>query len=266
MDEETEGSDYVPVGQRLRAAREEKGLSLDDLASETRIPHRHLESLELGEWDKLPAPTYSIGFAKSYAGAVGLDRGEVGEQLRTEMGGGYRNDSSTVEHFEPIDPARTMPKWLVLGAIVAIALVVLLFTWLRNSSLEEDTGTPVNSVAEAPANLPPQAAAPVAANPTGPVVLTAVEPAWIEVKDGDRTLFAGILDTGKTFPIPADAAAPTLKAGKPEALRVNVGDAVAPPVGPAGQVASNVSLKPADLMRAGPQAAAQPQPQNAVAQ
>jgi len=47
-----------------------------------------------------------------------------------------------------------------------------------------------------------------------------------------------------------------LRAGAPEALRVTVGNAVAPPVGPAGQVTSNVSLKPADLMR-GP---AQPAP------
>jgi hypothetical protein len=40
-----------------------------------------------------------------------------------------------------------------------------------------------------------------------------------------------------------------LRVGAPEAVRINVGNAVAPPVGPPGQVTSNVSLKPADLMR-----------------
>nr|MBA3834973.1 helix-turn-helix domain-containing protein [Sphingomonas sp.] len=79
MDEtdETDVTDTSSVGERLRAAREEKGFSLEDIAAETRIPRRHLQSLESGAWDKLPAPTYSIGFAKSYAGSVGLDRAEI---------------------------------------------------------------------------------------------------------------------------------------------------------------------------------------------
>ncbi|HMC91010.1 MAG TPA: helix-turn-helix domain-containing protein, partial [Allosphingosinicella sp.] len=37
-----------PVGERLRVAREEKGLSLDDVARQTRIPIRHLEHIERG--------------------------------------------------------------------------------------------------------------------------------------------------------------------------------------------------------------------------
>src|SRR3954447_660004 len=99
MDEEIESTELPTVGERLRAAREEKGFSLEDIASETRIPLRHLESLESADWDRLPAPTYTLGFARSYASAVGLDRTEIGDQLRAEMGG-QRNDSSTVEHFE----------------------------------------------------------------------------------------------------------------------------------------------------------------------
>ena len=78
--DETEPDDVVTVGERLREAREAKGLTVEDVAAQTRIPTRHLTSLETGEWDKLPAATYSIGFAKNYAGAVGLDRTEIGEQ------------------------------------------------------------------------------------------------------------------------------------------------------------------------------------------
>src|SRR5438105_3469498 len=66
MDEELIESDVPTVGERLRAAREEKGLSLEDIAAQTRIPRRHLESIETAEWDALPAPTYTTGFAKSY--------------------------------------------------------------------------------------------------------------------------------------------------------------------------------------------------------
>src|SRR5919199_3549517 len=87
LHEELVETEAPTVGQRLRAAREEKKLTLEDVAAQTRIPRRHLESIESGDWENLPAPTYTVGFAKSYASAVGLDRTEIGEQLREEMGG-----------------------------------------------------------------------------------------------------------------------------------------------------------------------------------
>ena len=263
----TENDDIIPtstVGDRLRAAREKKKLSLDDIASQTRIPLRHLQNLEAGDWSALPAPTYTMGFAKSYASAVGLDRTEIGDDLRAEMGG-QRYEAGVAEVFEPADPARTMPKWLVLAAIGGIILVVLLMSWLNNRSLApDDTTTPVEATATVPTDANPatpvqnQEQAPQPA--TGAVVLTATEPAWIQITDGGKTLFSGELAAGQTFAVPQNAVAPLLKAGKPEALRVTVGNSVAPPVGPPGHVASKVSLKAADLMRGGAAGTTPPAP------
>lgn len=257
MDEELVETDMPTVGQRLRAAREEKKLSLEDVAAQTRIPRRHLESLETGEWDKLPATTYTTGFAKSYASAVGLDRTEIGEQLRAEMGG-QRPTAATAEVFEPADPARTMPKWLVFGGIAAVLLLVLLMSWLNERSLEqpEEPGNVGAAQTPAPVQQAPRPAAPAPAA-QGPVVLTATAPAWIRVTDQGRQLFEGVLQPGQSYTVPATATAPLLRAGAPEALRINVGNAAAPPVGPAGVVTSNVSLLPADLMR-GPAGAPAP--------
>ncbi|HEY8434098.1 MAG TPA: RodZ domain-containing protein [Sphingomicrobium sp.] len=258
MDEEPAESAQPTVGERLRAAREEKGLSLEDIAAQTRIPQRHLESIENAEWDNLPAPTYTIGFAKNYASAVGLDRAEIGDQLREEMGG-QRFASSQSEVIEAADPARTMPKWLVIGAVVAVILLIVVMSWLNKRSLEQPSAPAQNEVAAAapvvkPAQQQPGPAAPAA---QGPVVLTAVAPAWIQVSDQGKTLFEGMLNPGQTYSVPPTAVAPLLKAGKPEALKINVGSAVAPPVGPPGKVASKVSLKGPDLMR-GPAAAPTP--------
>ncbi len=262
MDEELVESHVPTVGERLRAAREEKKLSLEDVAAQTRIPQRHLESIEIADWEKLPAPTYTVGFAKSYASAVGLDRTDIGDQLREEMGG-QRFASSQSEVIEAADPARTMPKWLVLAAIVAVIVIVVLMSWLNRRSLEQPEQVS-NAKIAAPAATQParpaqQAATPApAASAQGPVVLNAIEPAWIQVTDGGKTLFEGMLQPGQTFAVPPNATAPLLKAGKPEALRVTVGSAAAPPVGPPGKVASKVSLKGPDLMRGGAQSAAQP--------
>jgi cytoskeletal protein RodZ len=64
----------VGVGARLRAAREAQGLSLKDIAARTRITARHVEALETGDYGTLPGRPYALGFARSYAKAVGLDR------------------------------------------------------------------------------------------------------------------------------------------------------------------------------------------------
>lgn len=257
MDEMME-AEVPSVGEQLRAAREEKGLSLEDIAAQTRIPRRHLESLELGEWDKLPAPTYTIGFARSFATSVGLDRTEISNQLRGEMGG--HRPVTTTEVFEPADPARTMPKWLVLGTIAALILVVAALVMVNRASLSDGEGDTPAASTDGPAAAAEPVTAPSQqpASPTvaqGPVVLTATAPSWIQVTDQGNTLFSGELAAGQRFEVPAAATAPMLKAGKPETLQVMVGTATAPAVGPPGRVASNVSLLPADLMRGGAQPA-----------
>jgi cytoskeleton protein RodZ len=255
MDEELTQADVPTVGERLRAAREEKGISLDDIAAQTRIPLRHLESIEAADWDKLPAPTYTVGFAKSYAAMVGLDRVEIGEQLREEMGGQRFATTSSAEVFEPADPARTMPKWLVIGAVAAVILLVVGMSWVNRRSLQPDQPVVEAPAATAPAPAP-SSAPPAPAVAQGSVMLTALEPAWIHVTDQGKTLFMGQMVPGQTYSVPSTATAPLLKAGKPEAIKVTVGTATAPAVGPAGKVVSKVSLLPADLMRGPAQPAA----------
>lgn len=265
MDEELIQADMPTVGERLRAAREEKKLSLEDIAAQTRIPQRHLEAIEAADWDRLPAPTYTVGFAKSYAGVVGLDRAEIGDQLREEMGG-QRFAATQAEVFEPADPARTMPKGLVIGAVAAVILLVLIMSWLNSRALNGPEEEGANASAAAAPAVEAQRPAPTAPAPTaaqGAVVLMATGPAWIQVTDQGKILYSGELQAGQTYAVPQTAVAPLLKAGKPEALVVKVGSSTAPQVGPSGQVTSNVSLRPADLMRGGAQAA--PAPAVAVA-
>jgi transcriptional regulator with XRE-family HTH domain len=259
---DTDETEMASVGEQLRQARETRGLSLEDVAAQTRIPRRHLESLELSEWSKLPAPTYTMGFAKSYASAVGLDRTEIGNQLRAEMGGA-RTVATDAETFEAADPARTMPKWLVLAAILAVILIVAAFSWYNRKSLESSdepqTATPVDQENAASAAAP--ATAPVS---QGPVAITANEAVWLQVYErGGRTLFEGELEAGKRFDVPADTTAPLLRTGKPEALRISVGTADAPAVGPPATTVRDVSLLGPDLMR-GPAGGSTPPPQQPV--
>ena len=248
VDEVTSEADTA--GQQLRSARERQGMTLEDVAARTRIPTRHLQSLEDGEWSKLPAPTYTIGFAKSYASVVGLDRNEIGETLRNEMGTGALAARPEAQVFEPADPARVMPRWLVLLALLALVGVAAAFLWNRNRELTPDD-TVADATAPVPATpaagTPAPAAAPAA---SGPVVITANEPAWIQVSErGGATLFQGELGSGQSYEVPASATAPVLRTGRPQSIRISVGTADAPAVGAPDRTVSNVSLLGPDLMR-----------------
>lgn len=265
--DETDADEVVTVGQRLREAREAKGIAIEEVAAQTRIPTRHLASLETSDWDKLPAATYSIGFAKNYASAVGLDRNEIGEQLRAEMGGS-RVTAVFPEIYETADPARTMPKGLVIGALALLVVVVLALTWLNNRSLEAEGPVAESTNEVAPATN--ETAPPPAPAAAQPVVLTATDSVWIEVKDGSVILKQGQLAPGERYEVPANAVAPVLTTGKPEALSIAVGSQQAPAVGQPGRTVSGVSLKPADLLRPGaapaPAAATQTVPATQQAQ
>ena len=258
---EAEGEEPVPMtaGERLRDAREAAKMSLEDVATTTRIPTRHLASLEAGEFAKLPAPTYSVGFARSYAAAVGLDRNEIGEQVRAEIGG-TRLAPHQAEQFEPMDPKRTMPRWLIIAAIAAIALVALLATWINNRSMN----APDNVAATEAAPVDSAAAAPAAAVPVTaqPVSISATGDAWVQIKDGATLLKEGVMKAGEKFDIPPTATAPKLTTGKAEALTISVGTKAVAQVGPSATKVRDVSLLPADLLR-GPAVAAAPTPKPA---
>lgn len=74
------------TGQLLKEARENKGISLQEVSIHLKISSRILRSLEEGDKDQLPAKTFLRGFVQSYAQFLKLDGAEVLELFQTEMG------------------------------------------------------------------------------------------------------------------------------------------------------------------------------------
>ncbi|MFC7498885.1 helix-turn-helix domain-containing protein [Enterovirga sp. GCM10030262] len=248
-----------PIGERLRKAREDQGLTLEDIANRTRIPIRHLQHIEKGEWDALPATTYSIGFARSYANVVGLNGSEIGVELREQLGH-TRPPAAAAAYYEPADPARVPPRSLALIAgVIALLLVIGYVVWrsgaVDDSALDENAASGIETpLAEPePAVAPPGPAQPLggptAADAAGPVILTATDTVWLRVyeADGER-LFENTLQAGQRFVVPSNAERPQILTGRPNALRVTVGNAEIPPLGGAEETISGVSLTPVDLL------------------
>lgn len=65
------------LGNLLKNTREASGLSLDDLATETKIQKRYLIDLEEENFEDMPGKVYEKGFLKTYAQALGLSEKDV---------------------------------------------------------------------------------------------------------------------------------------------------------------------------------------------
>ncbi len=73
------------LGQRLKAAREENGFSLEELQTRTKIQKRYLIAMEDGDFSRLPGEFYARAFVKSYAEAVGLNPEVLFEEHKDEL-------------------------------------------------------------------------------------------------------------------------------------------------------------------------------------
>jgi cytoskeletal protein RodZ len=71
------------IGSRLRQFRREQSLSLEDIASTTRIQARLLKAIEEGRIEILPEPVYVQGFIKRFADALGLDGEDIASDYPT---------------------------------------------------------------------------------------------------------------------------------------------------------------------------------------
>ena len=234
----------VSAGEKLRRAREARGLTLDEVAARTRVPLRHLQAIETSDYLHLPSPTYAVGFAKAYARAVGADEVAVAADVRGEVAQLGRR-LPEYQPYEVADPARVPSRAIaIVGIAVAIAVVVLAALWLGSGWM----GAGPSGRADAPAPVTPAASAPVpAAAPAAPaggqVTLTATDEVWLRVYDADnKTLYLGTMKPGERFDVPAGANAPKINVGRPDKLQVTLNGSAVPPLGSGARPIKDVAV------------------------
>lgn len=91
----------LTLGQRLKAAREARGLSLADAAHETRIPMQRLQHLESENLAAFGSMTYARSFLKLYSDFLGVDASAVLDELPSAVLGGPQDYRHLVESFGP---------------------------------------------------------------------------------------------------------------------------------------------------------------------
>lgn len=217
-------------GEMLRAAREAQRLDLSHIAAQTRIPLRHLEAIEAEDFESLPGRAYAIGFARTYAKALGLDEVAVVEAVRAELADGAMRRTVPSPGMEPGDPARLPSRglaWATAGAVVVLALGIFAYAGNRFGAGTEPGSLLAPEPAESAAAPATPAAAPqaAAAVPNGPVVLTALEDGiWLRLyEEGGERLTERTLKLGESVEVPLAARDPRINTGRPDALSVTIG-------------------------------------------
>lgn len=218
------------AGERLRAARQEAGLELEQVAAETRIPQRHLATVEAGDYGRLPSRTYAIGFTRTYARMLGLDERELTGQVRAELADGDADARAAPDKFEPGDPARVPSRKLAwVSALAVVLLLVGGFSFYRTYFSPGLGPAPLVAENEQVAQAEQRGArtrpAQAAAQPSGPVVFTATAgEVWVRFSDasGER-LYEAIMNEGDSYTVPAEAEEPQIWTGRPHELRITIG-------------------------------------------
>lgn len=243
------------VGEKLRAAREGQGLDIAEIASRTRIPQRHLEAIEKSDYTGLPSITYALGFAKSYARAVGADEVAIARELRIELGNNPERAAPTPS-YETDDPTRVPPRGIAWAGLV-IALLVLIGAglWYGTGLFRGSAPAPAALVSAEPGSAvdPGNVVAAVqpAAPTSGQVSLVALDSVWLRVSDGNGTrLFEKEMAPGERYEVPMDADRPRVRTGRPDKVQVLINGSTVPPLG-TGDTTVEVDVSAAALQARG---------------
>ena len=116
------------VGSRLREAREQQGLSLEQAEETTRIRRVFLEALEEERFDVLPGDVYTSGFIRNYAQFLGLDPQELLASFRAARGEAPARYVPKVLD-EPLVPGPGSNRWAGLFLAFMLLVVVALGAW-----------------------------------------------------------------------------------------------------------------------------------------
>jgi len=156
------------VAEQLRAAREAKQLTVQQVADATKIRTDHIRALENGNFNVFSAPIYIRGSVKNYAAMLKMDVPQITAALDAELKG-----TEKFSEPPPLVEASKSPLDYVMfllskvnarvalagGGVLAVVLVVLLAGWAWQH----------HKRSEAAPNLPPAVYQPASSGDTLPL-------------------------------------------------------------------------------------------------
>lgn len=128
----------MALGRELRLLREQKGLSIKEVAARLKLPARQIETLEQGQYAGLPEPVFVRGFLRSYGRFLDMNELRLNEYLanispitqayqQNKRKGGVNYSNTRVK--------KAFPKW-IFGVLALAALAAGVYAWQMKSADE----------------------------------------------------------------------------------------------------------------------------------
>jgi cytoskeletal protein RodZ len=206
----------VSVGEELSRARQDRRLTVDDVAADTRIRATLIHAIEADNFDPCGGSVYARGHIRSIARVVGLDpKPLLAEFDSTHEGAApaaLTLAAAPTDHEAVARSERHGPNWAaamvaVLVLVVVAALVPLLGRHHSSNRPSTNAGPgPVTHSSTRPspaaspshsASPPPSATAQLNTNQASMLIRVTKDTTWMSVKTvSDKVLFEGLLTAG----------------------------------------------------------------------
>ena len=124
------------VGEFFRQVRETKGLTVDEVASKTRIRTDFVKALEDGNFAKLPDQVFARGFVRSYARSLGLDEEDAIHRFVQSSGAYYekQDERERLRVRQVEEERKRQANRKAVAVAIGIAVLTLIFLLSREQS------------------------------------------------------------------------------------------------------------------------------------
>jgi cytoskeleton protein RodZ len=116
------------LGEKFREAREERGISVSEVAEQTRISSLYISSIEKDDYKPLPGGIFNKGFVKSYAKFIGLDEHEALQDYAKIVAQTEGQDDDGLRKYRPevLTDENTTPS--MVPTIIFAGIILALMT------------------------------------------------------------------------------------------------------------------------------------------
>ena len=205
------------LGDRLKASRQERGASLEEMVMLSKIPLRLLQAIEEGNLDDLPESVYIQGLIRQYADTLGFNGVDFARSFPIGNQRGTVPSQAKNQSITPLIPLRNQsinllrPVHLYLLYIFIIVCSVSSLSYLLNNPILSDsnqeqgqgqgTALKINSNQlnyQPSTNLEPISnnSNPTNNNQSVHIGVTLKASSWIRVVADGKTEFEGVLPEG----------------------------------------------------------------------
>lgn len=121
--------EILPLGAQLQQLREDKSLSLEDVAYHTKISRANLAAIEAMAYDRLPADSFTRGQIILYGNFLGMDGRLAADRFFAERDGGKKSPLTSLQQsllHQPLAPKKLAEPTHISSASIAGVLFLLI--------------------------------------------------------------------------------------------------------------------------------------------